>query len=91
MSSTKEYLELVLSNLGDGVTCKKMMGEYILYKNNVIFGGIYDDRFLIKKNDLFNDLNLKEEIPYPNAKPMYLVDIDDRELLSKINNLLNNI
>lgn len=91
MSSSKEYLELVLSNLVNDVTYKKMMGEYILYKNNVIFGGIYDDRFLIKKNDLFNDLNLKEEIPYPNAKPMYLVDIDDRELLSKINNLLNNI
>ena len=91
MSSSKEYLELVLSNLDYDVTYKKMMGEYILYKNNVIFGGIYDDRFLIKKNDLFNDLNLKEEIPYPNAKPMYLVDIDDRELLSKIKKLLNNI
>ena len=91
MSSSKEYLELVLSNLVNDVTYKKMMGEYILYKNNVIFGGIYDDRFLIKKNYLFNDLNLKEEIPYPNAKPMFLVDVDDRELLSKINNLLNNI
>lgn len=92
MASSKEYLEYVLEQLNNlnNLTYKKMMGEYLLYNNGIIFGGIYDDRFLIKKNDSLNDLNLKEEIPYPNAKMMYLIDPDDKELINKIIDILNN-
>ena len=52
MATSKDYLEYVLELLRevDGISYKKMMGEYILYKNNVIFGGVYDNRFLIKKS-----------------------------------------
>ncbi len=32
----------------DNITCKSMMREYLLYYNNVLFGGIYDDRLLVK-------------------------------------------
>lgn len=72
-----DYLEYVLDLLNefDGITYKKMMGEFLLYKNNIIFGGIYDNRFLIKKNPLLDKYNLKEEIPYPGAKPMFSLDI----------------
>ena len=51
MASNKEYLMFILELLRetDGVTYKKMMGEYILYKDNIFFGGIYDNRFLVKK------------------------------------------
>ena len=49
MASSIDYLEYVLDLLRDirGITYKKMMGEYVLYKNGIVFGGIYDDRFLI--------------------------------------------
>ena len=52
MASTLDYLEYVLDLLNDfkDITYKKMMGEFLLYKNSIIFGGIYDNRFLIKKN-----------------------------------------
>ena len=30
------------------VTTRKMMGEYILYVDGKVFGGIYDDRLLVK-------------------------------------------
>ena len=52
MASSKEYLIHVMDLLSEvsGVTYKKMMGEYILYKDGTIFGGIYDNRFLIKKS-----------------------------------------
>ena len=30
------------------VTHRKMMGEYLLYRDGVLFGGIYDDRLLLK-------------------------------------------
>ncbi len=86
MASTLDYLEYVLDLLNDfkDITYKKMMGEFLLYKNSIIFGGIYDNRFLIKKNPILDKYNLKEEIPYQGAKPMLLLDIDDKELIKEI-------
>ena len=50
MASTKGYLEFILEQLSelDGITHRAMMGEYILYYRGRIFGGIYDDRLLVK-------------------------------------------
>ena len=50
MASSKEYLDFVLDQLSglDGVSCRPMMGEYILYYRDKIVGGIYDDRLLVK-------------------------------------------
>ncbi len=78
MSTTKEYKDYILDELSilDNIVCKPMMGEYLLYYNGVLFGGIYDDRLLVKKTDCNKKYNLEEAIPYTNAKPMYLVDID---------------
>ena len=81
MATSTDYLTYVLELLRDtsGITYKKMMGEYILYKDGIIFGGIYDNRFLIKKTESLMDSGLKEQIPYPNAKPMLLIDSEDSE------------
>ena len=79
MASSKDYLFYVLELLRevDNITYKKMMGEYILYKDDIIFGGVYDNLFLIKKTKSLVNYALKEQIPYPSAKPMLLVDIED--------------
>ena len=86
MASDKEYLFYVMDLLRDvdNVSYKKMMGEYILYKDNIIFGGIYDNRFLIKQTEYSKRLGLKEEIPYTGAKIMFLVDIENSEEIKKI-------
>ncbi len=87
MASTKEYKDFILDNLSllDGITCKPMMGEYLLYYNGVLFGGIYDDRLLVKIGKSNKKYNMEEAIPYSGAKAMFLVDnIDDRELLKEI-------
>lgn len=70
-----------------------MMGEYIIYYKDVIIGGIYDDRFLIKKTKSNNIYLLKEEIPYEGAKPMWLVDDvdDDEKLIQKVLNVYNDL
>ena len=88
MASSKDYLVFILELLRevDGISYKKMMGEYILYKNDVIFGGIYDNRFLIKKTKSLIPLKLKEHIPYPNAKPMLLIDSEDPDEIKDIVN-----
>ena len=46
MASSKDYLEYVLELLREveSVTYKKMMGEYMLYKDDILFGGVYDQR-----------------------------------------------
>ena len=50
MSSSKDYLEFILDQLSslDEISYKAMMGEYIIYYQGKIIGGIYDDRFLVK-------------------------------------------
>ena len=87
MATTKEYRDFILEqlNLLDNITCKSMMGEYLLYYNGILFGGIYDDRLLVKKVIGNKKYNMQESIPYPNAKSMYLVsDVDNPELLKDI-------
>ena len=86
MASSKDYLVYVLDLLSniDNINYKKMMGEYLLYFDGVLFGGIYDDRFLIKKTPSINKYGFKEEIPYDGAKSMYLIDIEDSRLIKEI-------
>ena len=84
MASTKEFKDFILEQLQNlpNISCKAMMGEYLLYCNGILFGGIYDDRLLIKKTDTNKQFALTEEIPYTGAKPMYMVEnLDDRDYL----------
>ena len=87
MATSKEYKEFILEQLDllDNITCKSMMGEYLLYYNSILFGGIYDNRLLVKIVDTNKKYNMNEAIPYESAKPMYLVDeVDNKELLKEI-------
>ena len=80
----------------ENITFKPMMGEYLLYYNEVLFGGIYDNRLLVKIVNSNNKYNMKEVIPYDGAKPMYFVsEVDNKELLKCIildtyKSILNN-
>ena len=89
MASTKEYLDFVLEQLSgiDEISYRAMMGEYILYYRGKIFGGIYDDRLLVKPVPaavmFMPDASM--ELPYDGAKEMILVDdVDDREFLCEL-------
>jgi len=89
MSSTKEYLDFVLEQFSelDEISCRAMMDEYILYYRGRIFGGIYDDRLLVKSFPVAVKLmpDAKRELPYDGAKEMILVDdVDNREFLCEL-------
>ena len=87
MATSKEYKDFILEQLDllDSITCKAMMGEFLLYYNNVLFGGIYDNRLLVKIVDSNKKYNMQEQLPYEGAKPMYLVnDVDNKKLLKEI-------
>lgn len=87
MSSSNQFKDFILEQLRNlpSVSYRKMMGEYLLYFDGVLFGGIYDDRLLIKKTISNKRYALPEETPYENAKSMYLVDnLDDADYLSEL-------
>ena len=86
MASSSEYLTYVLELLREvnGISYKKMMGEYILYKDGKIFGGVYDNRFLVKKVASLEKYHMKEQIPYPTAKAMLLIDVEDPDVIRDI-------
>ncbi|MBR1482187.1 MAG: TfoX/Sxy family protein [Ruminococcus sp.] len=93
MSSTKEYLCYVLEQLSglDGISYRAMMGEYVLYYKGKVFGGIYDNRFLVKPTKsakaLMPDAPL--ELPYPGAKEMLLAEnMEDREFMAALLNAM---
>ena len=89
MASSKEYLNFILEQLSDipSISYRAMMGEYIIYYNKKVIGGIYDDRFLVKPTasaqKLMPDAPL--ELPYEGAKKMLLVEnVDDRAFLQEL-------
>ena len=87
MATTKGYKEYVLEQLKilDNISYKPMMGEYLLYYNGKLFGGIYDNRLLVKIVDGNKKYNMEESLPYEGAKNMYLVkDIDNQDLLKDL-------
>ena len=87
MASTKEYRDYILEQLSEAtdISCRPMMGEFLLYSAGILFGGIYDDRLLVKIVPENEQYGMPESIPYDGAKPMYLVeDIDNKEKLAEI-------
>ena len=89
MASTKEYRDFILEQLSEleEIRCRAMMGEYLLYYRGVIFGGIYDDRLLVKNVSAAVKMmpDAARELPYEGAKEMILVDnVDDPRFLCKL-------
>ena len=88
MASSKRYLEYVLDLLSelDDISYRAMMGEYVLYYRGRVFGGVYDDRFLIKPTEFARRIlpDADVEIPYDGAKGMLLVESENRELIGNM-------
>ena len=78
MASSEGYLEFILDQLSEleQISWRAMMGEYILYYRGRIFGGVYDDRFLVKPTASARAMmpEADSERPYEGAKEMLLVD-----------------
>lgn len=85
---TVDYILDQISSLG-AVSAKKMFGEYGVYCDNKIVALICNDQLFVKpteKGRAFLRV-VVEALPYPGAKPSFLVDSeswDDREYLSHL-------
>ena len=89
MATSKEHMDYILDQLSgvEGITHRKMMGEYILYIHGRIAAYVCDDRLLVKPVAAAKRLlpDAPMEAPYPGAKEMLLVeDTDDRVLMERL-------
>lgn len=86
MASSEEYLSYVLDLMAEvpEVSHRKMMGEYLLYASGKLFGGIYDDRFLVKNTAASRVVLTQFETPYEGASQMLLVDTEDRAVVASL-------
>ena len=73
MPSDAEVLDKILGML-PGVTSRKMMGEYLLYRGGKLFGGIYDNRLLLKITKVSATMlaDYPSDFPYEGGGDMIL-------------------
>lgn len=76
MATEKDVNDLFLNHVNsNAVKTRKMMGEYIIYYDGVVIGGLYDNRLLVKATKSarhqFQDNTLVS--PYPGVKEMVLI------------------
>ena len=91
MPSSQKFRDYVVAQFKGElrVTTCKMMGEYILYADGKVFGGIYDDRLLVKPVPAALAMlpGAKKQLPYDGAKPMLRItaeQIEDSDLLVRL-------
>ena len=86
MSQAKELAEYIMDQLADlgDIRNIPMMGGYIFYYKERIFGGIYGSGFMVKDTNAARKYmpDCKAEAPYEGAKSMIPVTIlENREEL----------
>lgn len=87
MATTRDYLAFVMEQLPAEAASRAMMGEYVLYYRGRVFGGLYDNRLLVKPIPAALALlpQARQELPYDGAKPMLLVEnMEDRDFLAQL-------
>ncbi len=86
MASSKEYVAFILEQC-EGLSARAMMGEYVLYYDGKVVGGVYDNRLLVKPTLSAKRLmpNAPMELPYEGAKEMLLVEnMEDKAFLQSL-------
>jgi len=89
MATSKEYFEFILEQLSglEGITSRRMMGEYMIYYRGRIAAYLCDDRLLVKPTENAKAMlpDAAYEPPYDGAKDMLLVDrVDDRAFMTAL-------
>ena len=92
MSTSKEYIAFVCDQLADipDVTCKKMFGEYMVYVREKPVLLVCDNCVMVKKLPQLAALlaDAPEGYPYQGAKLHYILDIENRDLVRPVIDIL---
>ena len=89
MASNADFVQYIVdqcSGAGE-IAVKKMMGDYCIYCDGVLFGLICDNNLYVKQTDagkaVLDEVVLRK--PYPGARDyFYITNVDDRDYLASI-------
>ena len=89
MACSPDFVQYIIdqcSGAGE-IAVKKMMGDYCIYCDGVLFGLICDDKFYLKVTNpgraILNEVILRP--PYDGAKDYFFIsDVDDRDYLTAL-------
>ncbi len=88
MASNLSYVTFVMEQMsGAGtISYRRMFGEYGLYCDGKYFGGVCDDRALVKITPAGEAMlpDCPRGIPYEGGGEMLLPDVEDRETLVEL-------
>ena len=86
MACSRAFAEYILDQLAalPELRVRAMMGEYLLYSGGQLFGGVYDDRFLVKETPASCAAFPTAALPYDGAKPMRVVDVEDPDIVAQV-------
>ena len=89
MASNTDFVQYIIdqcSGAGE-IAVKKMMGDYCIYCDGILFGLICDNNLYIKMTEA-GEVVLDEVVlrpPYPSARDhFYIPNVDDRDYLADI-------
>ena len=88
MATSGEYIEFVCEQLEgiEGVTYRKMFGEYMVYVNAkpllLVCNNTVTVKMLPEVEPLLRDAPV--DIPYKGARPHYVLDIENRALVRDV-------
>ena len=89
MASNSDFVQYIVdqcSGAGE-ISVRKMMGDYCIYCNGVLFGLICDNNLYIKVTEagkaVLEEVDLRP--PYPGAKDhFYVSNVDNRDYLEAV-------
>lgn len=91
MATSREYIENFLEMMAfRDVRVYPMMGEYVVYCNDIPVGCICDNKLFVKITRESRKLcpDAPEIPPYSGAKPRFLIESNDAEFLSELLHVL---
>ena len=82
MVSSQKHLDYVLEQLNglEEITYRKMMGEYILYYQGKIVGGIYDDIIETNRDKEGNELEKVRSI-FEGKNKDFVTAVDEKNII----------
>ena len=93
MATTTDYIEFVMEQLEAlpfEIRYKKMFGEYCVYANDKPILLVCDNMVYVKILPCVESVMVGARIgePYCGAKPHYMLDIENSELVAKVASIL---
>ena len=89
MACNPDFVQFIIDQCSCAceIAVKKMMGDYCIYCDDVLFGLICDDKFYLKVTNpgraILNEVILRP--PYDGAKDYFFIsDVDDQEYLTQL-------